>query len=323
MQAEWIDKDFYQDLGVKPTASASEIKKVYRKLARELHPDANPGNKTAEEKFKKISEAYAVLGDPQKRKEYDETKEMARSGAFNQNMRYQTGNNGFSTTEFNLGDLFGGFQTGETRTNGFGNIFGDIFGNQGRASRQAPVKGQDIQATYTIGFKEAVLGTTVTLQLPQQNAKTKKFTVKIPPGINDGGKIKLAGKGNPGPAGSPAGDLYITIQVTPDKRYLRQGNDLKIKVPVAFQELVLGTVLTIPTITGKKVSLKIPAGTANERILRVKGEGVPKANQTKGDLLVQLQVKVPEKLSAKAKELLEKYAQEETKTGFNPRADWN
>ncbi|QUH05513.1 molecular chaperone DnaJ [Saccharopolyspora erythraea] len=381
---EWLDKDFYAELGVSSDASADEIKKSYRKLARENHPDANPGNSRAEAKFKAVSEAYGVLSDPEKRKQYDEARRLFGAG-----FGSGQGGGGFGgfgagtgtgTGGFDLGDLFGGAQAG----GGIGDLFGGLFGNRrgGATSANRPRRGADVETEVTIDFTESVRGATVPLRLSSPatcvtchgsgarpgtrprscstcagaglvtrnqgafafsepcpdcrgrgqiiddpcpecrgegvSTRTRTLTVRIPQGVSDGQRIRLAGQGEPGRHGAAAGDLYVVVHVNPHRVFGRSGNDLTITIPVTFPELTLGTTLTVPTLDGK-VSLKVQPGTSSGRTLRVRGKGVEGKSGTRGDLLVTLQVAVPSKLDGKAEDALRAYA--EATADHDPRGD--
>lgn len=391
-QREWLEQDFYKALGVAPDASADDIKKAYRKLARELHPDANPNDPAAEERFKLVSEAHSVLSDPAKRKEYDDTRRMF-AGA-----RGRGGGAGFpggyGTTaggqEFNINDLFGdgaGAPTGGGAGN-FSDLFGGLF-NRGSAPRGNTTtrnrRGNDLETETTLSFKEAALGTsktiTITSSAPCTNChgsgakpgtsprvcptcngagvvsrnqgafgfsepctdcrgtgskiddpcpvcdgdgatvRTRPITVRIPPGVSDGGRIRLAGQGEAGLRGAPSGDLYVVVHVSPDRTFTRSGDDVKVTLPVSFAELVLGTTVSVPTLDGT-VGLKVPANTVDGRTLRVRGRGVAKRAGGAGDLLVTVKVAVPPKLDDAAVEALTKYAAAEKASGFDPRANW-
>ncbi|OBC06571.1 MULTISPECIES: molecular chaperone DnaJ [unclassified Gordonia (in: high G+C Gram-positive bacteria)] len=396
-QREWLEHDFYKDLGVASDASAEEIKKAYRKLARELHPDANPGDKEAEERFKRVSEAHSVLSDADKRKEYDETRAMFAGGQF------RGGGNGFpggfpggggtrySTSngaDFNIGDLGDLFGGGGESSGGFGDLFGDLF-NRGGSSRSStatrPRRGNDLETETTLSFKDAAVGTTVPLRVtspapcttchgsgakpgtsprvcptcngsglvsrnqgafgfsePCQDCqgtgsriddpcsdcdgsgvkvRARTINVRIPAGVEDGQRIRLAGQGEAGRRGAPSGDLYVVVHVTADKIFTRSGNDLKVQLPVSFSELVLGATVSVPTLEGS-VGVKIPPNTTDGRTLRVRGRGVPKRSGGAGDLLVTVKVEVPGTLDDSATEALKKYAEAEKASGFDPRAGW-
>jgi molecular chaperone DnaJ len=321
---DWFEKDFYATLGVPQDADASAIKKAYRKLARTLHPDANPGNEHAERRFKEVGEAYSVLSDPEQRQQYDAIRTMSRGGA-----RFAPGgaggNGGFEDL---LGGLFGGggggrgervrFSTpGGAGSPDLEDLLGGMFaggqGYGGYGAARGPRRGEDLSAATTLGFREAVNGATVTLRKPDG----RTITTRVPAGVRDGQKIRLRGKGGAGDQGAPAGDLIITVQVTPHPVFGRKGDDLTVTVPVTFDEAALGTQIDVPTLDGT-VRVKVPAGTPSGRTLRVKGRGVSTGKVT-GDLRVTLQVAVPQKLSDDARQAVEAYA---TATkGEDPRAD--
>ena len=323
---EYLEKDFYAALGVSKDASAAEIKKAYRKLAQQHHPDANKGDKASEERFKEVGRAYSVLSDPKKRAEYDEARRLLASGAFG------GGFGGFPGGG-------GGFPGGGTRVRvedlgGLGDLFGNLFGG-GRPSQSAARRGRDVESEVTLGFEEAVRGATIPLQLrgpapchtchgsgakpgtlPRpcptcygrgSEIRSRELRVRIPTGVNDGATVRLKGQGEPGQAGAPAGDLIVKVRVTPHPLFGRSGQDLTITVPVTFAEAALGTELKVPTLDGP-VTLKVPAGTQNGRTFRVRGRGVPGTGRKGGDLMVSLQVAVPEKLSRKERELLREFA---------------
>jgi molecular chaperone DnaJ len=376
---DFLEKDYYKALGVAKDASQAEIKKAYRKLARELHPDKNPGDAKAEARFKEVSEAYGVLSDESRRREYDEARSLFGSGmpgGFRPG-----GGTGPGGTTFDLNDLFGQGGGGTTRANpaggGLGDLFGGLFGGRGGATRTgrgaAPgaSRGADVETEVTLDFPEAVQGVTVPLQLaspascrtcggsgarpgtaPRQcpvclgvglvtrnqgafafsepcrecrgtgsviddpcpdchgsgvTTQTRTITVKIPSGVADGQRIRLAGKGVPGQLGGPAGDLFVRVHVRAHELFGRRGDDLTLALPLTFPEAALGTTVRVPTMDSA-VTLKIPAGTASGRTFRVRGRGVPKRSGGAGDLLVTAEVAVPKNLPADAKEALEKYA---------------
>jgi molecular chaperone DnaJ len=377
---DWIEKDFYKTLGVDKKAPAADIKKAYRKLARELHPDKNPDNKAAETRFKDVSEAYDVLSDDKKRAEYDEARTLFGAGGMRRPGAGAGGFGGPGGATFDVGDLFnrGGAGAGP---GGFGDLFGSLFnrgGEGGRASRAQ--RGADSEAEVRISFEEAVRGVTVSLQLGQRascptcagtgakpgtsahecpvcNGKglvtrnqgsfafsepckncrgtgmvidepcptchgertvltTKSLTTRIPPGVTDGQKIKLAGKGSAGINGGPAGDLLVTVHVAAHPMFGRSGDNLTLTVPITFPEAALGTSLTVPTLDAP-VTLRIPAGTGTGRKFRVKGAGVQRRDGRQGDLIVTVEVAVPTRMSDAAKAALGKYAAEQTD---DPRA---
>ncbi len=321
---DWFEKDFYATLGVAKDADAAAIKKAYRKLARTHHPDANAGN---DEKFKEIGEAYAVLSDPEQRKQYDAIRTMSHGGA-----RFAPGGAGGGGFEDLFGGLFGGaapgaaggrrmrFDTGgaqgvdlEDLLRGMG---GGGFGGFG--GTRGPRRGADVNATTTLPFRDAVAGSTVTLRTPEGGT----VTTRIPAGVRDGQKIRLRGKGGAGDSGAERGDLFITVAVTPDPVFGRQGDDLTVTVPVTFPEAALGAKVEVPTLgpegSSSTVRVKVPAGTPSGRVLRVKGRGVQRG-RTSGDLLVTVQVAVPQRLDAEARAAVEAYAA--ATEGDDPRAD--
>ncbi|MGK8511410.1 molecular chaperone DnaJ [Nocardia asiatica] len=380
-QREWIEKDFYKELGVSSGASQDEIKKAYRKLARDLHPDANPGDPKAEERFKAVSEAHAVLSDPAKRKEYDDTRKLFAGGGYGRGGFGPGAGGGFSQ-EFNIGDIFGGAGAGD---GGLGDLLGGLFNRGGTRTSSRPRRGADVETETTLGFREAAQGVTVPLRMTSPSPcttchgsgakpgtsprvcpicngtgvvsrnqgafgfsepcdecrgsgsiiddpcvdchgngiqnRTRTITVRIPPGVGDGQRIRLAGQGEAGLRGAPSGDLYVTVHVSQDKVFGRNGDDLTLVLPVSYSELVLGTTVSVPTLDGR-VGVKVPPGTADGRILRVRGRGVPKRGGGAGDLLVTVKVAVPQKLDREAVEALERYREAERASGFDPRAGW-
>jgi molecular chaperone DnaJ len=366
IRREWFDKDYYQVLGVAKNASAPEVKKAYRKLAQKFHPDANSGNKDAEERFKEISAAYEVLSDGEKRKQYDQVREMAASGF----RGYGSPGGGPGGGRVRVEDFpFGG--GGFTDVGDLGDLFSVFTGGgagRGRRGRQQ-ARGSDLETETKVSFEEAMSGTTVPLRIqgpapcdvclgtgaepgttidvcpmcqgtgtvaenqgffsfskpcPRCGGsghvveqpchkchgsgslrRTREFSVKIPPGVKDGARIRLAGRGEPGPPGSKAGDLYVRIHVAPHKVFRRKDSNLTLELPVTYPELALGAEVPVPTLNGS-VKLKIPAGTADGRTFRIRGKGAPKPNGGTGDLLVTVRVDVPSKLSKEEKEALAK-----------------
>ena len=311
---DWFDKDFYAVLGVEKDVSDVELKKTYRKLAREFHPDSNPGDVAAESRFKEISEAYSVLSDPESRAEYDQMRAMG-SGA-----RFTAGGSGAG-----FEDVFGGMfgSGGRTRTapGGFEDIFGGMFGSGGFGQTSGgyrgfggPTPGADLTADTTLDFRTAIRGDTVSLQLPGR----RETKVKIPAGVADGQKIRLKGKGQPSPDGGAAGDLVITVKVRPHPVFHRDGRNLRVDVPITFVEAALGATIEVPTLEGTSVKLRVLPGTPSGRVLRVKGRGVVTSKGT-GDLLATIQVAVPSHLSDTARKKLEEFAAAEP--AENPRTD--
>lgn len=293
------EKDFYAILGVEKSADAATIKKTYRSLARELHPDKTKGDKKLEDKFKEVSEAYEILSDEKKRAEYDQAREMFQSGAFRSGGGGQQFSGDFS-------DLF---------SNG-GDVFSQLFGG-----RRGPRKGQDLQAEVSISFRDSLLGKEVDLRLSAQRNAPHTITVRIPAGVNDGAKVRVKGRGAPGEAGP--GDLYVLVHVVPHAVFTRKGENLHITIPVSFAEAALGADISVPTIEGDEVKVRIAPGTQNGKTLRVKGRGVKKGVNT-GDLMATIEVQVPQRVDGKAKKALEDFAEatksEDLRSEFMQRA---
>lgn len=306
---DWLEKDFYRSLGVAKDASEAELKKSYRKLARKYHPDSNPGDDAAEAKFKEISEAYSVLSDAEQRAEYDQIRAMGAGGA-----RFTSGGAGGPGFEDVFGDMFGGrgghFSYQQGGPQGFEDLFGGMFGG---GAPQGPQPGRDIQASTTLDFETAVRGNTVTLQAPSGSVK-----VKIPAGVSDGQKIKVRGKGEPSPSGGSPGNIILTVHVRKHPVFEREGQNLRLTLPVTFSEAALGATVEVPTLGGGPVKLKVQPGTPSGRVLRVKGRGVQTSKST-GDLLVEVQVVVPAHLSDEARAALEAFRDAEPDE--NPRED--
>jgi molecular chaperone DnaJ len=366
---DYVEKDYYAALGVPKDASASDIKKAYRKLATSLHPDKNPGDTAAEERFKEVSEAYDVLSDESKRREYDEARTLFASGGF------RSGGSAGPGMPFDLGDLFGRAGGG-----GLGDVFGGLFGG-GRAAGRAPRRGADVETDVTLSFRDALRGATVPVRLTTRGpcatcrgtgaapgttpkecttchgagvttrnqggfafsepcrtcrgtgrtvdvpcptcagagmaTSEQTLNVRVPAGVADGQRVRLAGRGSPGERGGPAGDLLVRVHVPPHPAVGRRDDDLLLTVPVSFAEAALGTTVSVPTLDGP-VKVKVPAGTSSGRVLRVRGRGVPRKGGGAGDLLVTVQVAVPQRLSAEAKAALEQYAA--ATAGDDPRA---
>ncbi len=281
------EKDLYAILGVKKSDGLDAVKKQYRKLARELHPDKTKGDKKLEEKFKDVSEAYEVLSDDKKRAEYDEMRNSFKAGGIPR----------------------GGFQqqpSGFQQGGDFADIFGDLFGG-----RRGPSKGQDLQTQTSISFRDSVYGSEITIR-----TGAEPFTTRIPAGIKDGGKIKLKGRGSPGQAGP--GDLFVVVHVTPHPLFKRDENNLLMTLPVTFTEATLGADISVPTLSGEEVKVRLAPGTPNGKKLKIKGHGI-KRNHEQGDLIVTIDVQVPQRVDGKAKKALEDFA--EATQEFNPRSD--
>jgi molecular chaperone DnaJ len=378
-QREWFEKDYYAVLGLTKGATEKEITRAYRKLAKQHHPDANPGNKEAEEeKFKDISSAYDVLGDAAKRKEYDEVRNMVASGAGNP---FAGGGAG------GFGGPGGGgvrWETGDMGDiGGLGDLLGNIFGGRGRRAQSrgaGPRRGGDLEAEVHLSFDDAVRGATIAVQLtgaapchtcggtgaapgtvphtcPQCNGagtlavdqgpfsfsqicprcsgsgrvvetpcptcggsgsetRTREVKVRIPVGVADGQRVRVKGKGTTGSNGGPPGDLYVTVHVAPHPLFGRRSDDLLLRVPVTFSEAALGAEVKVPTLDGA-VTVRIPPGTGSGKTLRVRGRGMPKNGGGAGDLLVTVDVVVPQSLSDEQRQAVEALAATES---ANPRA---
>ncbi len=363
MNQDWLEKDFYQTLGVDKSATADEIKKAYRKLAKQLHPDANQGDAKAEERFKAVSEAYDVVGNDSSRKEYDEAREMFARGGF-------------------PGGAAGGFPGGFPGAQGMNFDLGDLFGGMfGGGGGRRPQRGNDLETRTTLSFADSLRGITIPLRLngdarcevchgsgakpgthprtcPTCNGSghtqrsmggfgfsepcrecrgqgtiiddpcsecrgsgavrtTRTVQVRIPAGVKDGARIRLAGRGGPGANGGPSGDLFVIVTVTPHPVFGRKDDNLTVTVPVTIDEATLGANIPVPVVTGGSVSLKVPAGTTHGRTFRIKGRGVPSAKGRDGDLLVTIEIAIPHKLPKAAREALEQYA--EAMKSENPR----
>jgi molecular chaperone DnaJ len=374
---DFLEKDYYKVLGVSKGATADEIKKSYRKLARKYHPDANKGDSASEEHFKEISEAYNVLSDEKRRKEYDEARSLFGGGGVRMP---GSGSGGYN---FDLGDLFGGSSGGAGGTGGrLGDLLGGMFGGGGaRTTQQRPRRGADIETETSLSFSDAIDGVTVSLRLAGEGPcktcmgtgakagtvpkvcptcegtgqasrnlgnfafsepcrscrgrglvvddpcptcsgsgramSTRTIQARIPAGVANGQRIKLKGKGAPGERGGPAGDLYVKVHVAPHPVFGRSGHNLTVTVPVTFPEAALGAEIKVPAHRGMAVSVRIPAGTPNGRTFRVRGKGVRRADGTVGDLLVTVEVRVPQNINSRAREALETFR--ESTAGQDPR----
>ena len=386
VRREWFEKDYYAVLGVAKNASAAEIKKAYRKLAQQHHPDANAGNAAAEERFKEVSAAYDVLGDEDKRKAYDRVRDMAAAGsgaggfprAGGPGGGFRGGPSGYP------GGVGGGFPGGFSYESvDLGDLLGDMFGGaRGRRGRGASRvrRGADLETDVRVSFEEAMVGATMPVKIsgpatcstchgsgaapgtqpitcPEcggdgqiavnqgpfsmaqtcprcegtgriverpcptcrgtgAERRTRRLQVKIPAGVKDGARIKLAGKGEPGGAGVPPGDLYVRVRVEPHRVFGRKGDDLTLELPVTYPEAALGSQVQVPTLNGP-VTLKVPAGTPSGKTFRVKGKGAP-TRAGHGDLLVTVLVDVPGRLSKREKQLLKELQEARSDS---PRAD--
>jgi molecular chaperone DnaJ len=373
---DFLEKDYYKALGVSKTAKPAEIKAAYRKLARKYHPDANKGDASAEERFKEISEAYSVLSDEKRRKEYDEARSLF-GGGFRVPTGSRQGGGGFN---FDLGDIFGG--AGDA-AGGLGDLFGGVFG-RGRTTTQARGRrGADVETETTLSFSDSLDGTTVALRLPVEGPcptchgtgakagtmprvcpacdgtgqssrnlgtfgisepcrecrgrgmvvddpcpscsgsgramSSRTIQTRIPAGVADGQRIKIAGKGAPGERGGPAGDLFVRVHVKPHPVFGRSGGDLTVRVPVTFAEAALGAEVKVPAPRGGQVTVRIPAGTQTGRKFLVRGRGVRRKDGTNGNLLVTVEVTVPQDLNTKARSAIEQLR--EATAGPDPREE--
>jgi molecular chaperone DnaJ len=333
---DWFEKDFYAVLGVPADASADDIKKAYRKLARKHHPDANSGDPSAERRFKEVGEAYGVLSDPEQRQQYDAVRAMSRGGA-----RFTAGGQGGGPGGFEdvFSNLFGagggpagaGGRNVRFTTTGpgggagsplFEDLLGSMFGGGGPGGTGfrapgGPRRGEDLTAAVELTFRQAVEGAQLSLRVDDPQTGQRVINARVPAGVRDGQKVRLRGKGRPGGPGGQDGDLVVTVHVERDPVFAVDGHDLRITVPITFPEAALGAQIEVPTFEGGSVRVKVPAGTPSGRTLRVKGHGVRTAKQT-GDLLVTVQVAVPQRVDGAAREALEAYA---ARTGEDPRAD--
>ncbi len=297
--------DYYKILGINKNASEEEIKKSYRKLAMKYHPDHTKGNKEAEEKFKKISEAYAVLSDKEKRKQYD----MFGSNGFHQRYSQEDIFKGFDFSNifkefgFGGGNFFSGKKGGASFSFGSGSPFGT------RTQKHPQVKGSDLLYELPLSLQEAATGTRKTISFAH-DGRTESLTITIPKGMTTGKKLRLSGKGNPSPYGGPPGDLYVKAKILEDPNFRLEGNDLHVIREITLSDSILGTSITVPTIDQKELSLKIPAGTKHKTKMRLSGHGLPYMRSNhKGDLYVTIHVLVPQHLTKEQKKLIKKLAE--------------
>ncbi len=287
VKREWLEKDYYAVLGVSPDASDKEIQSRYRKLARELHPDKNPDDQKAEDRFKEVSTAYDVVGNPDTRSQYDDVRRMGPSAM-----------GGFSAqgADFvNIGDLFSGM------FNAGGNPFGT-------AGHNMPIPGAHQQAQLQLSFDEAIHGVTTSVTTGGTNGGSRSVKIRIPAGVDDGKRIRVKGKGGKGINGGPSGDLIVIIRVSPHPLFGREGKNLTLNLPVTFPEAALGADIQVPTYGGESVTLRLPPGTEPGRTFRVKGKGIHLVS-TQGDLLVTVEVSIPTQLNDQQIESLQAYAE--------------
>ncbi|WP_313810922.1 DnaJ C-terminal domain-containing protein [Glutamicibacter sp.] len=311
---DWIDKDFYAILGVSKDASDADIKKAYRKLARKYHPDTNAGDAAAEQKFKDITEANSVLSDKEEREQYDAIRAMG-SGA-----RFSAGGpggapGGGAGFEDIFSNLFGGGGGGGRGRGGqpdFSDLFGGGGGYGGFGQQAPPRKGADRTATTSISFAGSINGTKIGLREPSGEV----IDVRIPAGIKDGQSVRVRGRGQAGPAGN--GDLIVKVKVAEHPFFKREENNIRVHIPVTFDEAVLGAKIHVPTLDGEQVAMKVPAGSNSGRTLRLKGRGV-KTSKATGDMLIVLDVVIPQNLNDEAKKAVEDFAA--ATAGDDPRED--
>ncbi|MDP2682568.1 MAG: DnaJ C-terminal domain-containing protein [Deltaproteobacteria bacterium] len=297
-------KDYYEILGISRDVIEEDIKKAYRELAKKYHPDLHPGDKAMEARFKEINEAYEILKDPKKREQYDRFGNAAFEPGF-QGTRTYTYPWGSGGKTVNVEDF--GFDIG-----GLEDTFGDIFGRRTRAQR-GPLRGEDVEYVLEVGFEQAIHGTEVRMTI-----NGEKLTVKIPAGVKDGSRIKVAGKGRPGMMGGHAGDLYIVTKIKPHLYFRRENDDIYIDVPITITEASLGAKVNIPTIDGKTL-LIIPPGTQSGQKLRLTGKGVPHIKGIgRGDQYVIIRITAPKGLDEKSKGLLQEF---QKLNPYDPRRD--
>ncbi len=301
-------RDYYEILGVPRNATQEEIKRAYRRLARKYHPDLNPGNKEAEEKFKEITEAYEVLSDPEKRKLYDQF----GHAAFSQGAGAGAGASGFSGfQDFSTGGFRVHFGNFDFSFGDIGDIFEKFFGSDfgfGKRTYAGPQKGRDIEYTFELSLEDAYKGLFADITV-NRGGVPETIRVRIPPGVDNGTRVRVAGKGEPGIAGGPPGDLYIITKVRPHPFFERKGDNLYCKVPITFWEAALGAEIEVPTLDGR-VKVRVPPGTSCGQKLRLRGKGMPRLRGGGyGDLFVEVQVVVPKNLDGASIQMLREIAQ--------------
>lgn len=306
-------RDFYDVLGVKREASAEEIKKAYRNLARKFHPDLHPGDKKAEKNFKEVQEAYDVLSDQDKRDQYDRFGNAAfeQGGPGPRSQNYTWSNQGSPEMQFDFGE------------GGLGDILGGLFGGRGRkgggAGGTQDIPGDDIETELSIPFRTAVMGGDLDITI-SGNGPGQRLTVTIPPGVNDGARLRLAGKGRPSPTKGRSGDLYVLVRVEPHGFFTRNGRDVYLDAPISISEAVLGTSMDVPTLEGT-VTVAVPPGASSGQKLRIRGKGGPSKDGERGDQYVQIKVVSPKSVDDESKRLIEQFAR---RNPMNPRenAGW-
>ncbi|GAA0517683.1 molecular chaperone DnaJ [Saccharopolyspora subtropica] len=291
------DHDFYADLGLSPDASPQEVRRAYRRLAREHHPDANPGDVAAERRFKAVRAAYEVLSDPVRRRQYDRARRQAASGSAG-----APGAGGFD-----LGDFFGPGPRLRRNVFDVDDLLGDVFGRVYRPSGLRPRRGADLEVDLHLAFETAALGGAAPLRVPAPGREPEDVVLRVPPGVDPGQRIRLAGRGAPGRHGGPPGDLHVIVHVEPHPVFGRRDNDLTVTVPITFPEAVLGASISVPTLVDR-AELVIPPGTCSGTAFRVPGAGIRAFDGRQGDLLVTVEIAVPRHLHRDARRALRDYA---------------
>jgi DnaJ-class molecular chaperone len=328
-------KDYYATLGVAKSATAKDVKQAYRKLARKLHPDVNPGDKKAEARFKEINEAYEVLGDPEKRKKYDELGANWRMYEQAQQAGGPWAPGGQTESTFNVGGSPGGFRTMDEEEmrrifgdeDPFSDFFKTFFGGIGAEPGPGPKsrggrggargrQGHDLEHEIELTLEDALHGATRRLSL-HHGGETRSFDVRIPAGIGEGSRIRVAGEGEPGAGGARPGDLYLRVHMRPDPHFERRGRDLHTRIPVPVTTAVLGGEAAVPTLAGTHLRLKIPAATQNGQVFRLKGHGMPAVGTSddRGDLFATVDIQVPRTLTPQQRTHYEALAKLERQSG--------
>lgn len=303
--------DYYEILGVAKNSTKDEIKKSYRKLALKYHPDRNKDNKEAEEKFKKISEAYAVLSDEKKRQQYDTFGATGFQQRYSQEDIFRDSNLGDILKEFGFGGMGGGggFRTSSQAGGGlFDALFEQVSGRSQR-QRVRPAKGPDLTFELSVSLNDVLNGSDKTISL-RRDGRMENVSVKVPSGIEEGKKLRLAGKGQPSPTGGPAGDLYLLIKILPHDVFTREGSNLVIEKKIPFSAACLGTEISVNSLSGQELLVKVPAGIQQQAKLRLKGHGLPTTPKgSRGDIHVRIAVQIPKKLTAEQKKIVEKLSE--------------
>ena len=330
-------QDYYAVLGVPKDATEKQIRTAYRKLARQHHPDVNPGNQEAEDRFKQINEAYEVLSDPDKRKKYDEVGSHWRE--YEQWQRTQGAAGGARPSDWegfgaqgpggvryeyrtvdgeDLRDMFGDESPfSDFFESMFGGARGASAGRGGRGTRQPrPRPGADLEQPVEVSLADAYRGTNLQLEMRAADGKTRRLEVKIPAGVRTGSRVRVAGQGGPGQGGAPSGDIYLVVTVAPDPRFERRGDDLHSEVRAPVQSLILGGEARVPTPDGRTLALSIPAGTQDGRIFRLRRQGMPRLGtpNVRGDLHVAVHAQLPERLTKRQRELIDEFARSGAET---------